>query len=124
MIGAKEELVRKAGSLLGWLEEREDEMATFLAELVSIPTENPPGKNYGACTDLLEKRLRGFGLDCERAETANQKKDGAESPVSLLAGDGRGERSLHFHGHYDVGPAQSPEQFQPVRKGHFLFGRG
>jgi succinyl-diaminopimelate desuccinylase len=124
MIGAKEELARKAGSLLGWLEEREDEMATFLAELVSIPTENPPGKNYGACTDLLEKRLRGFGLDCERAETANQKKDGAESPVSLLAGYGRGERTLYFHGHYDVVPAQSPEQFQPVRKGHFLFGRG
>jgi succinyl-diaminopimelate desuccinylase len=122
MTGAKEELARKAGPLLGWLEEREDEMATFLAELVSIPTENPPGKNYGACTDLLEKRLRGFGLDCERAETASQ--DGAESPVSLLAGYGRGERTLYFHGHYDVVPAQSPEQFQPVRKGHFLFGRG
>jgi succinyl-diaminopimelate desuccinylase len=31
---------------------------------------------------------------------------------------------LYFHGHYDVVPAQSPEQFRPLRKEHFLFGRG
>jgi succinyl-diaminopimelate desuccinylase len=99
-------------------------MATFMAELVSIPTENPPGKNYGACTDLLEKQLREFGLDCERAEAPNQKSNGGEHLVSLLAGYGGGERILYFHGHYDVVPAQSPAQFQPVRKDHFVFGRG
>lgn len=99
-------------------------MAAFLAELVSIPTENPPGKNYGACVDFLEKRLRGFGLECERVEAWNPKKDGGEALVSLLAGYGRGERTLYFHGHYDVVPAQSPEQFGPIRKEHFLFGRG
>jgi acetylornithine deacetylase/succinyl-diaminopimelate desuccinylase family protein len=37
---------------------------------------------------------------------------------------GGGERILYFHGHYDVVPAQSIEQFQPNRKEHFLFGRG
>jgi acetylornithine deacetylase/succinyl-diaminopimelate desuccinylase family protein len=41
-----------------------------------------------------------------------------------LASHGKGERVLYFHGHYDVVPAQSREQFQPTRKGHFLFGRG
>ena len=113
-----------AKNLLAWLQQREDEMAAMLAELVAIPTENPPGKNYRACADLLENRLKQVGLDCERIAAPNQKNDGGEAPVSLLAGYGRGERVLYFHGHYDVVPAQSPEQFQPVRKQHFLFGRG
>jgi succinyl-diaminopimelate desuccinylase len=118
------DMASKADSLLSWLREHEDEMAKLLAELVSIPTENPPGKNYGACADLLEQELRRHGLDCERVAAPNQRKDGGEALVSLLAGYGRGERSLYFHGHYDVVPAQSEEQFHPVRKEHFLFGRG
>jgi succinyl-diaminopimelate desuccinylase len=116
--------VLKTGALVEWLQKREDEMAKLLAALVSIPTENPPGKNYGACVDLLEKELRGHGLDCERVAAPNQRKDGGEASVSLLAGYGRGERTLYFHGHYDVVPAQSAEQFQPLRKEHVLFGRG
>lgn len=31
---------------------------------------------------------------------------------------------FYFHGHYEVVPAQSAEQFQPQRKDHFVFGRG
>jgi len=111
-------------SLLAWLRSHENEMAELLAELVSIPTENPPGRNYGACANLLEKRLRGFGLDCERMEAPRQKEDHGGPLVSLLAGYGRGERTIYFHGHYDVVPAQSAEQFRPVRREHFLFGRG
>ena len=99
-------------------------MAALLAELVAIPTENPPGKNYHAYADLLENRLKQVGLDCERLETGATKECTADVPVCLVAGYGRGERVLYFHGHYDVVPAQSREQFQPVRKEHFLFGRG
>ncbi len=121
--------------LLAWLKARENEMADLLAELVAIPTENPPGRRYWSCTDLLEKRLREAGLECERHEfpspsaTAMTQILGGSDPVeerpaSLLAAYGRGKRTLHFHGHYDVVPAQSPEQFQPIRKEHFLFGRG
>jgi succinyl-diaminopimelate desuccinylase len=51
-----------------WLRQREDEMAALLAEMVAIPTENPPGKNYRACAALLENRLRQRGLECERLE--------------------------------------------------------
>jgi acetylornithine deacetylase/succinyl-diaminopimelate desuccinylase family protein len=99
-------------------------MAGLLAELVAIPTENPPGKNYRACADLLEIRMREFGLDCERLAPGDSKKDPDDAPVCLLAGYGRGERAIYFHGHYDVVPAQSPRQFEPFRKEHFLFGRG
>src|SRR6266403_1598195 len=111
-------------ALLSWLGQREDEMAALLAELVAIPTENPPGKNYRVCADLLERRVLDFALECERFEPIDKKKDNEKAPVCLVASYGRGERVLYFHGHYDVVPAQSTEQFQPFRKDHFLFGRG
>jgi acetylornithine deacetylase/succinyl-diaminopimelate desuccinylase family protein len=110
--------------LVEWLQRQKDEMAALLAELVAIPTENPPGRNYRACADVLEDRLQREGLECERFETSKQKEGVADSPVCLIGNYGRGERVVYFHGHYDVVPAQSPEQFQPMRKEHFLFGRG
>ncbi len=116
-----------AKQLLAWLERREDEMAALLAEMVSVPTENPPGRNYRACADLLEEKLCQAGLTCERHvfPASLARADASdETAVSLMAGFGSGSRTLYFHGHYDVVPAQSPEQFQPVRKEHFLFGRG
>src|SRR6266851_323476 len=110
--------------ILSWLRQREDEMAALLAELVAIPTENPPGKNYRACADLLENRRRQGGLECERVEARETKEGTGDSPVCLVAKYGSGARVLYFHGHYDVVPAQSREQFKPLRKDHFLFGRG
>jgi succinyl-diaminopimelate desuccinylase len=113
-----------SSAMLSWLRQREDEMAASLAELVAIPTENPPGKNYRACTDLIETRLLEFGLDCECLGPVDSRTDADGAPVSLQASYGRGEKAIYFHGHYDVVPAQSPAQFQPSRKEHFLFGRG
>jgi succinyl-diaminopimelate desuccinylase len=110
--------------ILSWLRQREDEIATLLADLVAIPTENPPGKHYRTCVDLLQTHVREVGLDCERLGPC-VSSDGPEYfPESLLATYGSGERTLYFHGHYDVVPAQTSAQFQPLRKEHFLFGRG
>jgi acetylornithine deacetylase/succinyl-diaminopimelate desuccinylase family protein len=113
--------------LRAWLEPREDEMAALLAELVGVPTENPPGRNYRICADLLEKKLCQAGLTCERHEfpASLARADASdETAASLTTSFGSGTRILYFHGHYDVVPAQSPAQFQPERKEHFLFGRG
>lgn len=124
MSGRSNGEVAETDAIFSWLRQREDEMAALLAELVAIPTENPPGKNYRACVDLLEIRLRQSGLDCERLASAASKEETEDAPECLLASYGRGERALYFHGHYDVVPAQSAEQFRPLRKEHFLFGRG
>jgi len=110
--------------ILSWLRQREDEMATLLGNLVAIPTENPPGANYRGCVDLLENSLLRAGLRCDRVTTGDSKIDPENAAECLLAIYGTGERALYFHGHYDVVPAQSREQFQPSRKEHFLFGRG
>src|SRR5438445_1010800 len=114
----------RGSRLMEWLRQREEEMAALLAELVAIPTENPPGKNYRVCADFLESRLRQSGLDCEQLEADQPREGSGEKPICLIASHGRGESVLYFHGHYDVVPAQSKEQFQPWRKDHFLFGRG
>ncbi len=114
-----------AAELVSWLQRSTDEMAALAAELVAIPTENPPGMEYGACADFLERRLQELGLPCERIQVSHTSaKDRSASPAILLATHGRGSRTLYFHGHYDVVPAQSPQQFQPARRENFLFGRG
>jgi succinyl-diaminopimelate desuccinylase len=110
--------------ILSWLRQRADEIAALLGELVAIPTENPPGANYRGCVDLLESGLLRAGLHCERLAAGDSGADADSAAECLLAVHGSGERALYFHGHYDVVPAQSPEQFRPSRKEHFLFGRG
>jgi succinyl-diaminopimelate desuccinylase len=124
MTSRPDDLTKLSRAILLWLEQCEQEMAELLAELVAFPTENPPGKHYRECVDFLERRLREAGLDCERVKPELAGKDAAYSPESLLATHGSGERTIYFHGHYDVVPAQDPAQFLAVRKGHFLFGRG
>lgn len=113
-----------AECLRNWLQRREDEMAALLAELVAVPTENPPGRNYREFVELLEDRAEKLGLAFERLASNSQGEWAAEDRLCLCTSYGRGERALYFHGHYDVVPAQSQEQFVPQRKEHFLFGRG
>jgi succinyl-diaminopimelate desuccinylase len=124
MNGRARRAAAQTDPILSWLQKREEEMAALLTELVAIPTVNPPGRNYRACADFLEKRLRLEELDCERLEAGAQSKLAEDSPICLIASHGRGERVFYFHGHYDVVPAQSSEQFKPQRTEHFLFGRG
>lgn len=110
--------------MLAWLRPREDEMAALLEELVAVPTENPPGRNYAECVSLIESRLHELGLVCERILTGERSGEASDAAACLRASYGRGKPTLYFHGHYDVVPAQSQEQFRPTRKEHFLFGRG
>jgi succinyl-diaminopimelate desuccinylase len=107
-----------------WVRAHEQEMARMLAALVAIPSENPPGNNYQVVAKTLAKYIRGFGFYLKPLQPKTKGKSRKDAPPCLLAGYGPGERTLYFHGHYDVVPAQSPEQFKPVRKKHFLFGRG
>ena len=112
--------------LLTWLHRRDAEMAAALSDLVSVATENPPGRNYARCAELLEQQIGSAGLRCEQHTfPSDYHADGnAHAAPSIIATFGTGSRALYFHGHYDVVPSQSPEQFQPRRKEHFLFGRG
>ena len=104
---------------------RERQIRDFTAALVAIPTENPPGRYYRDCAQLLVKKLRELRLPVELLRVPSGKRRGEQEPrYCVLASLGRGRRTLYFHGHYDVVPAQSPQQFHPIVQHGMLAGRG
>ena len=108
---------RLAAAIRRQLKRDQADLVEFAAELIRIPSENPPGQAYTPCARLISRRLRELGLT---VRTLNPS--GAGPCVSGTFGEGG--RALYFSGHYDVVPAQDRAQFQPVvRKGN-LHGRG
>jgi succinyl-diaminopimelate desuccinylase len=103
-----------------------DEILEFTQELVSIPTVNPPGRSYLACVQAIADRLKEIGLETTLLEVPDATGHGRESHprYCLLSFYGQGERTLYFHGHYDVVPASSEAQFRPYVQDSKLFGRG
>ncbi|MGH7492869.1 MAG: M20 family metallopeptidase [bacterium] len=104
-----------------------DDMLQFTQQLVAIATENPPGAFYRPCVDAIQGKLAELGLDYEVIEVSHHAAENASGKFPrycILSHYGAGERILYFHGHYDVVPAVSKEQFQPFVKGGNLFGRG
>lgn len=95
-------------------------MVELLRELVSVPTENPPGHSYERCAALIEAAVNGLGFDCERIVF----ESGGEPRIVLIASDSPPGPTLYFHGHYDVVPASVAGQFEPRIEGDTMFGRG
>jgi succinyl-diaminopimelate desuccinylase len=96
-----------------WLDERADEMADLLCELVAIPSENPPGVERDACARRLSEAMDRLGF-------APRIVDGP----CVVGSVGDGDRLVYFHGHFDVVPAQSRAQFAPRREDGRIIGRG
>ena len=118
----------------GAVSRREREIREFTAALVAIPTENPPGRHYRDCAQLLAKKLRQLGLPAELLQVPRpaaghggprgERRSEDEPRYCVLSTLGRGRRTLYFHGHYDVVPASVAGQFRPVVRRGVLFGRG
>jgi succinyl-diaminopimelate desuccinylase len=105
-----------------WLDDRAEEMAALLEALVRIPTENPPGRELGRCAVVLRDAMEGLGFSPELIELA--PAGGLEEPAIVRGSVGSGEQLVYYHGHFDVVPAQSPEQFEPQRRDGRIVGRG
>lgn len=101
----------------------QDDILQFTQQLITIATENPPGVFYKPCVEAIQHKLMRLGLDCQVIEVPMQELE-SEPRYCILSHYGTGEKTLYFHGHYDVVPASSPEQFRPYVKGNNLFGRG
>ena len=124
--------------LMDALAVRRQEMNEFTQELVAIPTENPPGRAYPACVRAIARKLRQLKLPCEildiPAAAALRRPDSGKSDGHAVlqyirsfygrSSYGRGKKTLYFHGHYDVVPAQSTAQFRPRVHLGKLIGRG
>ena len=103
---------RMREQIQGAIRRNQQAMVDLTRALVRIPSENPPGKNYGDVVDVLSRYLKNLGFEPEIHGDC------------ILAFTGDRDRVLCFSGHYDVVPAQHGEQFEPVVEGNNLFGRG
>jgi succinyl-diaminopimelate desuccinylase len=113
--------MKVADDLLRAIDAERVAMTTLLAELVAIPSENPPATSYAPCVARLETALAERGLPFERIEIASP----AEAPrAAIRAWVGEAGPTLCFHGHFDVVPAFEAAQFVPRVEGDTLFGRG
>ncbi len=117
---AKAEILRR-------IAEDRDEILRFTQELVAFPTENPPGVFYKACVEAIARKLAEVGLEHTVLEVPNPMPVDPQQDLTrycLLGSHGTGDRTLYFHGHYDVVPASGRHQFTPIIKGTDLYGRG
>jgi acetylornithine deacetylase/succinyl-diaminopimelate desuccinylase-like protein len=105
-----------------WIEGRADEMAALLVHLVSIPSENPPGRSLRTSAQALAEAAEGLGLAAEVMDVPPVAD--LERPAVVRVTAGEGEQTVYFHGHFDVVPAQSSDQFNPVRADGRITGRG
>lgn len=105
-----------------WLEPRANEMAALVEELVSVDTENPPGRGLRRCARVLHEAMVRLALSPEVIEIPPAGE--LEDPCIVRGTVGGGSRTIYFHGHFDVVPAQSREQLQPRRKDGKIVGRG
>lgn len=114
-----------SASLLTTLQAMESSMLGLTQRLIALPTSNPPGENYQACIELMVQTLQKMSIPFQIISIPEGATKTSPYPrYALIARHGEGEKTLHFHGHYDVVPAYTPEQFQPYRNKGFLFGRG
>jgi acetylornithine deacetylase/succinyl-diaminopimelate desuccinylase family protein len=103
---------------------RRDEMAELTAALVAIDTENPPGRNYERCIRFLGERVDALGIEAQIEPVPGGDADPAHPRFWLKAVVGESSPTVYFHGHYDVVPAQSRDQFTPNVTEDTIFGRG
>ena len=113
----------RSKELLEAVDKLQPAMVDFTRELVSIPTENPPGSEYARCAKVIARKLKEIGLE-PRVVEVPAPKPGDRPGYCVTACHGEGERVLHFHGHYDVVPHSVEGQFEPVIQRSNLFGRG
>lgn len=107
-----------------------DEAVDFAAELVRIPTVNPPGEAYEDCARVIGERLARCGFEVEYVVADGRPEHSAAYPRTNVVGRRRGPApgpALHLNGHIDVVPPGDGWTVHPfggiVRDGR-LYGRG
>jgi acetylornithine deacetylase/succinyl-diaminopimelate desuccinylase family protein len=110
--------------LRSFIRDHREAMAVLTAKLVAIDTENPPGRGYARCLQVLGDELDALGLASHIEPVPGGYIDPAHPRLWLRAELGSSGPTVYFHGHYDVVPAQSPELFTPRIDPDTIFGRG
>ncbi|MCU1384827.1 MAG: DapE-ArgE family protein [Acidobacteria bacterium] len=105
------------------------EMVAFTADLVRIPSVNPPGEEYEACAHFLGDFLKRRGFAIEYIAADGRPEHTVRHPRVNVVGTRRGGPGpvVHLNGHIDVVPAGDGWTVDPfgglVRDGK-IYGRG
>jgi succinyl-diaminopimelate desuccinylase len=107
-----------------------EEAVDFAAELVRLPTVNPPGEGYEECARAIGDRLKRGGCAVEYLPAEGRPEHSKTHPrlnvVGTRPGMGKGP-VVHLNGHFDVVPAGEGWTVDPfggeVRDGR-IWGRG
>ncbi len=112
------------------VDELAPEIVDFTAELVRIPTVNPPGEHYAEGARAIGDRLARFGFEVEYLPAEGRPEHTPSHPrinvMGTRAGAGRGPR-IHVNGHFDVVPAGegwTMDPFAGIVKDSRIYGRG
>ncbi|EIW81595.1 acetylornithine deacetylase [Coniophora puteana RWD-64-598 SS2] len=86
--------------------------ASFLASLIKVDTTNPPGRHYPECAALIGDKLVSLGFDVQYIDVPPESYGelaplGEGLPRRNVAArlGGKGDKTLHVNGHFDVVPA-------------------
>ncbi|MFK7876310.1 MAG: acetylornithine deacetylase/succinyl-diaminopimelate desuccinylase family protein [Paracoccaceae bacterium] len=107
-----------------------DDLIALTQELIRIPTLNPPGENYKAICNALDKRLTASGFATEWVRALGAPGDSDRYPrwnlVARKDGAQPGE-CVHFNSHHDiveVGAGWTKDPFGAEIEGDKIYGRG
>jgi succinyl-diaminopimelate desuccinylase len=105
-----------------------DEIVELTADLVRMPTVNPPGEEYESCARFIGQRLARCGFEVELLPADGRPEHTSIHPrINVLGSRGTGRPVLHLNGHFDVVPAGDGWTVDPfggiVREGRII-GRG
>ena len=119
-----------ADRVLAAVDAAADEIVGFTADLIRVPTVNPPGEEYEACARLIGERLAAFGFEVEYHPAEGRPEHTPAHPRINVVGLRRGRTlrpAVHVNGHLDVVPPGDGWTVDPfgglVRDGR-VYGRG
>ncbi|MDA9351997.1 acetylornithine deacetylase/succinyl-diaminopimelate desuccinylase family protein [Ascidiaceihabitans sp.] len=109
---------------------KRDDLIQLTQDLIRIPTLNPPGENYGAICDFLNKRLQASGFETQLIRAFDTPGDSERYPrwniIARRDGTSLGD-CVHFNSHTDVVEVGSGWTFDPfggeIADGN-IYGRG
>jgi succinyl-diaminopimelate desuccinylase len=109
---------------------RRDDLVALTRNLIRIPTLNPPGENYRAICELLDRRLQASGFLTQLLRAEGTPGDSDRYPRWNIVARREGPRPgecVHFNSHtdvVDVGQGWTTDPFGgEVRDGR-VYGRG
>ena len=120
-------MIGKVNSLI---DERREDLVALTADLVRIPTINPPGDAYVSCVEYLDRWLRHRGFHTRILRAEGTPGDSDQFPRTNIVARREGKRpgpTVHFNSHIDVVEPGDGWTFDPfgaeIRDGK-IYGRG